>query len=159
MFVEGLAESEQEGVLKVEIAETGQVGGGRGGRSGPVCSPVEVKFAMDNPALWWPVGHGNQPLYTVTATLTTGGAVVGRATRRVGFRHVRVNQEPHPESGRYFVLEINGKPIFVKGGNFVPADMIFARLDRERYATAGGPRAGGELQPAAHLGRRPVRER
>ena len=48
---------------------------------------------------------------------------------------MRVNQEPHPESGQYFIIEINDKPIFCKGGNFVPADMIFARLDRARYET------------------------
>ena len=40
--------------------------------------------------------------------------------RRVGFRRVRVNQEPHPEGGNYFIIEINNKPIFCKGGNFVP---------------------------------------
>jgi len=132
VFVEGLAESEQQGVLKVEIAETGQVAEVAVViRPGP--QPLEVKIAAEAPALWWPVGHGDQPRYTVTATLTAGGAVVGSATRRVGFRRVVVNQAPHPESGRYFVLEVNGKPIFAKGGNFVPAELIFARLDRDRY--------------------------
>ena len=51
----------------------------------------------------------------------------------MGFRHIAVDQSPHPQGGRYFVLKINHRPIFCKGGNFVPADPILARLDRARY--------------------------
>jgi beta-mannosidase len=133
VFVDGLAEGEQQGVLKVGIAETGQVVEAEV-TIRPGLQPVEAQIAVDHPALWWPVGHGEQPRYTVTATLSMGGSAVGSATRRIGFRRVVVNQSPHPESGRYFVIEVNGKPIFAKGGNFVPAELIYSRLDRERYA-------------------------
>jgi beta-mannosidase len=61
--------------------------------------------------------------------------VIGEHTRKIGFRHVRINQDKHPESGNHFVLEVNGKPIFAKGGNFVPADTIFTKIDRARYET------------------------
>jgi beta-mannosidase len=66
-----------------------------------------------------------------------GGVAVADETRRVGFRHVRVNQEPHPlpQGGSYFIIEINHVPIFCKGGNLVPEDLIPARLDRARYET------------------------
>jgi beta-mannosidase len=103
----------------------------------PGLHPVETTVEVTDPQLWWPAGHGEQPLYTVSASVTLDGkaAPIGSGTRRVGFRHVRVNQDPHPAGGSYFVIEINGKPIFIKGGNFVPADMIPARLDRQRYAT------------------------
>jgi beta-mannosidase len=36
-------------------------------------------------------------------------------------------------SGSYFVFEINDRPVFCKGGNFVPADTIFTRIGPERY--------------------------
>ena len=83
------------------------------------------------------MGHGAQPLYTVRATLAVGGEIVAEDSRRVGFRRVRVNQAPHPapQGGSYFIIEINNKPIFCKGGNLVPEDMIPARLDRARYET------------------------
>ena len=134
LFVEGIAPATQKGTLTVEIE-------GTGARVTvpatiePGAQMIEAALTLDRPQLWWPRGHGDQPLYTVVATLTVGGEVVARDARRVGFRHVRVNQSPHPEGGAYFIIEINGKPIFVKGGNFVPADMIYARLDRARYAT------------------------
>ena len=103
-------------------------------RSCPGCTPSRSRLNVTEPRLWWPVGHGEQALYTVSVALEVGGQVVS-AQRRVGFRRVRVNQSQHPVSGSYFIIEINGKPIFCKGGNFVPADMIFARLDRARYDT------------------------
>jgi beta-mannosidase len=138
VFVEGLGDAPQP--ARLAVAVTG-AGGGLPLRAvadvtvQPGLHAVELTVPVEQPALWWPLGHGDQPLYTVEARLEVGGQVLGEATRRVGFRHVRINQDPHPESGSYFVVEVNGKPIFVKGGNFVPADMIPARLDRARYAT------------------------
>jgi len=132
VFVEGLRDEAQPGVLTVEIEGAGRQASAEV-EIRPGLNAVEAQVTLPEPELWWPAGHGAQPLYTVRATLTLDGEVVGSETRRVGFRRVRINQEPHPAGGRYFVVEVNGKPIFAKGGNFVPADMILARLDRDRY--------------------------
>ncbi len=99
----------------------------------PGLHACEASITVKNPKLWWPVGHGPQNLYTVRVTVRAGGRTLGTRTARIGFRHVRINQGRHPERGRYFNFEINGRKIFLKGANFVPADMIFARIDRERY--------------------------
>ncbi len=133
LFVEGLKQNSQAGVLTVEIDGTGQKKAVEV-EIQPGLQSIEAQVSLENPRLWWPVGHGEQHLYQVKATLAVDGRQVAAGQRRVGFRHVRVNQAPHSKSGYYFILEVNGKPIFVKGGNFVPADMIFARLDRPRYA-------------------------
>ena len=132
LFVEGLGKKSVKGTLTVEMPDAGcKV-------SAPVeikpgINPVEATVEVANPKLWWPVGHGKQPLYAVKASLSIGGRTVAEKCARVGFRHVRVNQKKHPEQGRYFVIEVNGRKIFVKGGNFVPVDMIFPRADRKRY--------------------------
>lgn len=94
----------------------------------------ELSLDVRNPKLWWPAGHGGQPRYTVRARLEANGQLVQEAIRQVGFRHVRVNQERHPDTGRYFTFEVNGRKIFCKGSNWIPADIIRARLDGERYA-------------------------
>ena len=133
IFVEGLSDEVQKGVLTVEVEGTGQ-GVTTEVEIRPGLNPVQATVTVPEPKLWWPVNHGEQPLYTVRATLAVNGEVVGTDTRKIGFRRVRINQDPHPGGGRYFVIEVNGKPIFAKGGNLVPADMIFARLDRARYA-------------------------
>ncbi len=97
----------------------------------PGANRLEASLKISDPELWWPVGHGAQPRYKVEVELEGAGS----AERKVGFRKVRVNQEPHPERGRYFIVEVNGKPIFCKGGNFVPAEIILSRIDRRRYET------------------------
>lgn len=130
VFVEGFSENTEPGELTIEC------GGCKVTQSleiKPGLNPVECRVEIESPELWWPVGHGAQHRYPATATLAVGGVEIGRHSAKVGFRHVRVNQNPHPVQGRYFKIEINGRPIFAKGGNFVPADMIVQRVDRERY--------------------------
>jgi len=129
VFADGLGNRPVTRKLTIEVVETRQ----------RLTVPVKIQpgrntlsatLAIQRPKLWWPVGHGAQPRYTVKVTL----ADAGRATKRIGFRQVRVNEAPHPEQGRYCILEINGRPIFCKGGNFVPADLLLSRIDRQRSA-------------------------
>lgn len=128
LFVEAFRETRAE--LMVEIAGQRLT---QAVKLEPGMNRVEATVRMDNPALWWPAGHGPQHIYDVRAMLKIGGKLVGEKKARIGFRHVRIYQDPHPEKGRYFIVEINGKKIFCKGANLVPADMIFVRCDRARY--------------------------
>jgi beta-mannosidase len=132
LFVEGLGTETRKGVLTVDLPEAGAKASAEVDIP-PGLNPCEVRLAVPDPKLWWPVGHGPQNLYAVRVSLSVDGGAVGEKTARIGFRHVRVNQDPHPTSGRYFHLEVNGRKVFAKGANFVPADMILARIDRARY--------------------------
>ncbi|WP_150237132.1 glycoside hydrolase family 2 protein [Nocardiopsis quinghaiensis] len=100
-----------------------------GSESGVVV--VEVPDAR----LWWPVGHGDQPLYDLDLTLTAdeGSEPLDSAARRVGFRTITVDTEPD-EHGTPFTLVVNGEPIFVKGANWIPDDHFLTRITRERLA-------------------------
>lgn len=135
LWVEGLVGGEKpRGQLTVELVGTDvkattDVDVARG------FYPYDAQLQIDNPKLWWPRGQGEPNLYTLRATLTINGNVVGEKTARIGFRHVRVRQDPHPQAGKYFIIEVNNRPIFCKGANLVPADMIFAKIDRARYET------------------------
>ncbi|WP_239451836.1 hypothetical protein [Frondihabitans sp. PAMC 28766] len=53
-----------------------------------------VTLDVADPALWWPRGHGDQPLYEVTAVLSTDGAELDRWSRHIGFRTVSVDLTP-----------------------------------------------------------------
>ena len=81
---------------------------------------------------WWPVGHGDQPLYEASVSLRSDDAVLDETTRRVGFRTVEWNTTPGAE-GTPFTLVVNGRPIFVKGVNWIPDDALPVRVDRARY--------------------------
>ena len=51
---------------------------------------VAAVLRIESPRLWYPVGYGEQPLYTLEACVTRDGAVVSRKTRTVGFRRVKL---------------------------------------------------------------------
>ena len=131
---ESLTDATGDVRLSVEVEGTSARGhaaaqGNRGTHS------LEASARVERPERWWPVGHGAPTLYGVRVILTVDGRTVLDERRRVGFRDVRVNQAPDPAGGSLFIIEVNGTPVFCKGGDFVPADPIPARLDRARYET------------------------
>ncbi|KAF3845161.1 hypothetical protein F7725_008324 [Dissostichus mawsoni] len=69
--------------------------------------------------LWWPNGHGEQPSYL----LTVGGL-------QDGFTILNTeSKEPVVGSpGLSFYFRINGKPIFLKGSNWIPANSFQDRV-------------------------------
>ncbi|MFD3684556.1 glycoside hydrolase family 2 protein [Nocardiopsis sp. NPDC058631] len=95
---------------------------------------VEVPDAR----LWWPVGYGDHPLYDLAVTLgsaddASAPAVLDTAARRIGFRTITVDTEPD-EHGTPFTVTVNGRPIFVKGANWIPDDHFLTRITRDRLA-------------------------
>lgn len=77
---------------------------------------------------WWPVGHGDQPLYDVE--VTADGA---RWAGRVGFRTVELDTTPD-EAGAPFLLKVNGETVLVRGANWIPDHAFLTEIDRDRYA-------------------------
>ncbi|MGP4111944.1 glycoside hydrolase family 2 protein [Streptomyces sp. 4N509B] len=104
-----------------------------------------VDLAVPGVRLWWPAGHGDQPLYELRVELTTRATASPLAprpapldaepldslTRRVGFRTVTVDTTPD-DVGTPFTLVVNGTPIFAKGANWIPDDHFLTRVTRER---------------------------
>jgi beta-mannosidase len=99
-----------------------------------VISPsVEAKLTLDDVVLWWPVGHGPQNLYDLTVEVVAGGAVIDTVEKRVGFRTVSLDTSSDSTgSGMTFV--VNGRPLFIRGANWIPDDAFPHRVTRERYA-------------------------
>ena len=83
---------------------------------------AEFTVAREDVEMWWPNGHGNQKLYDLTVVLRTE-ADTDLQSRKVGFRTVELVQEPLLQ-GLSFFFRVNGKPIFMKGSNWIPAHVI-----------------------------------
>jgi beta-mannosidase len=91
-------------------------------------------FSIQNPMLWYPRTHGAQPLYHVEATLLDGNIILDETSRRIGLRRARLVQEPLvDEPGTTFYFEINNKPVFSGGTNWIPADNFIPRIGAEKY--------------------------
>jgi beta-mannosidase len=90
---------------------------------------------VDAPDLWWPAGHGEQPLYTLRITLRNkDGEPVDRVEKRIGLRAVElVTTDDSDHGGSTFHFKINGKRIYCKGANWIPDDCFPHRVTPERY--------------------------
>nr|XP_020515476.1 beta-mannosidase [Labrus bergylta] len=79
--------------------------------------------------LWWPNGHGDQPFYCLSIRGSQDGILVLSTESKVYFRTVELVQEPIVGSpGLSFYFRINGKPIFLKGSNWIPAHSFQDRV-------------------------------
>ncbi|MBN1676813.1 MAG: hypothetical protein JXR37_37575 [Kiritimatiellae bacterium] len=96
-------------------------------------SPVECCIRIPNPRLWWPNGMGEQPLYRLSARTLAGTAECDRRVVNIGLRTVELDRTPIKTGGSRFCIRVNGKDVFCKGGNWIPADAIMARVDENRY--------------------------
>ncbi len=98
-------------------------------------APV-LKIEVPDPQRWWPRGHGEQPLYELRITLASekdnSEQILDKWEGRIGLRDVRLNTESD-EVGSAFTFEINGKPIFCKGANWIPDDCFPTRVTLNRY--------------------------
>ena len=92
------------------------------------------KSEIENPQLWWPSGQGAQPLYRLDVTvLSAAGAEIGQWSRRIGLRTITLDRHAD-EWGESFQFLVNGRPVFAKGANWIPAHSFVAGLTREDYA-------------------------
>ncbi len=91
-------------------------------------------LTLENPALWYPRGYGEQPIYTLS--------VLG-AERKLGFRRSKLIENtgaqifesafPKGPIPAPMQLEINGRRIFAKGSNWVNTEIFPSMATPERY--------------------------
>jgi beta-mannosidase len=86
---------------------------------------AELVLPIKNPILWWPTGQGAQILHGLTVTM---GSVVER--RRIGLRALELVSEIDAV-GRSFGFKVNGRAVFAKGANWIPADALHGRITPE----------------------------
>jgi beta-mannosidase len=115
---------------------------------------VVLHLVRPDAPLWWPAGHGEQPLADLDVTLDSaegdvgavgaGGAPLDEWHRRIGFRTVEIDTEPD-EIGSPFTFRINGRPIFAKGANWIPDDHLLTRITRDRLVRRVDQALGANL--------------
>jgi beta-mannosidase len=86
----------------------------------------ELRVLIENPDLWWPVDQGDQPLYDLTVT-----AGLATTQRRIGLRQMELVTETD-DIGLGFKFRINGRDVFCKGANWIPADALPGQITDEK---------------------------
>jgi len=94
---------------------------------------VEFDLTIADAELWWPNGMGDQPLYTFEVSVKCRGNVHSWPAFKYGIRTITLDTTRTDAENRRFVIVINGKEMFCKGGDWIPADAIYARVTPEKY--------------------------
>jgi len=81
---------------------------------------------LNHPQVWWPVGMGAHPLYSLQMEAAVDDAISDRASATFGIRSV----SSHLTQQGYQQFVINGKPVLIRGAGWAPD--IFLRDDPKR---------------------------
>ena len=139
LAVDGLiiSPAKQKARLKIECAYKGKTiaAAEEWVRCGENGSPFSVTLTLDSPRLWYPNGHGEQPLYTFTVSVFDGGGILSdRYSLTTGIRDVSYRMNDGSPADAYpYTIVINGMKIYGKGVNMVPLDMEYGTVTAGRY--------------------------
>lgn len=103
----------------------------------------DLSLNLDLPSahLWWPWDQGEPCLYRVTVRLLGEKGVLDEASRIVGVRSVARTAFPNGAPAHFL---INGRPVFLRGANWAPVDILPGRATDADYARLlGQARAAG----------------
>ncbi|MFP4381585.1 MAG: beta-mannosidase [Candidatus Sumerlaeia bacterium] len=84
---------------------------------------LKLAVKVDKPELWYPLGHGAHPLYTVKAIISVDGDAKDSAEKRIGFRELKMR--------KIFDYTVNGIPVKLWGANITPLPRAGHVWDRD----------------------------
>ncbi|MBV1922830.1 MAG: glycoside hydrolase family 2 protein [Flavobacteriaceae bacterium] len=90
-----------------------------------------VPITIKNPNLWWTHNLGDPYLYEFEIRLKQGRKTIDVVSKKVGIRSIELISEKD-NHGDSFYFKLNGKPVYMKGANYIPQNIFLPEITSEK---------------------------
>jgi len=99
----------------------------------PEQTEYTIPFNIENPKLWWTHNLGIPFLYNIEIELLNDGYKKESFSKKLGIRSIELISEKD-SVGEGFYFKLNGKPVYMKGANYIPQNIFLPEVDQEDYS-------------------------
>ena len=90
-------------------------------------------ITINNPKLWWPHNLGDPYLYDIKVVVEDDNVKLDSISIKKGLRTIALITEKD-SIGESFYFNINDKPVFMKGANYIPQNSMQNQVSDRHYA-------------------------
>ena len=91
-----------------------------------------VPFDIKSPMLWWTHNLGKPHLYDFDFKLIENNIIKDEKSFKKGIRTIKLITEKD-SIGESFYFELNGKPVYMKGANYIPQNSFQNKVTNQQY--------------------------
>jgi beta-mannosidase len=91
-----------------------------------------IPFDIKNPQLWWTHNLGTPYLYQFDFQLIENNSIKDEKSIKKGIRTIKLITDKD-DKGATFHFELNGKPVYMKGANYIPQNSFQNKVTDNHY--------------------------